>query len=69
MKVSLKKGIRKVVFARSDDVTVVPVCLFQSSDQWRFKKVKTRFGPDMEYPVGPHMAQLRADRLAKELSR
>ena len=62
--VSKKK--RKVVFG--DPITTeVPVCLLQSSDTtWKFKKSK--FGPDMEYPVGPHMALLRAARLAEELS-
>lgn len=61
------KKKRKVVFG--DPITTeVPVCLLQSSDTtWKFKKA-SQFGPDMEYPVGPHMALLRAARLAEELS-
>ena len=62
------KKKRKVVFG--DPITTeVPVCLLQSSDRtWKFKKA-SQFGPDMEYPVGPHMALLRAAQLAAELSR
>ena len=61
------KKRRKVVFG-SPIIKEVPVCLLQSSDTtWKFKKSK--FGPDMEYPVGPHMALLRAAQLAAELSR
>jgi hypothetical protein len=61
------KKRRKVVFG-SPIIKEVPVCLLQSSDTtWKFKKAK--FGPDMEYPVGPHMALLRAAQLAAELSR
>jgi hypothetical protein len=60
------KKKRKVVFVEAT-IKEVPVCLLQSSDTtWKFKKSK--FGPDMEYPVGPHMALLRAARLAEELT-
>lgn len=61
------KKKRKVVFG-SPIIKEVPVCLLQSSDTtWKFKKSK--FGPDMEYPVAPPMAVLRAIRLAEELTR
>lgn len=59
------KKKKKVVFG-SPIIAVVPVCLLQSSDPWKYKKAK--FGPDMEYPVAPPMAVLRAIRLAEELS-
>jgi hypothetical protein len=60
------KKKKKVVFG-SNTIKQVPVCLLQSSDPWKYKKVK--FGPDMEYPVAPPLALLRAVRLAEELSR
>lgn len=66
----LPKKKKKVVFG--DPMTKeVPVCLLQSSDTtWKFNKAK--FGPDMddvEYPVAPPLALLRAVRLAEKLSR
>lgn len=63
----LPKKKRKVVFVEPI-IKEVPICLLQSSDPWKFKTV-TKFGPDMENLVGPHMALLRAARLAAELSR
>jgi hypothetical protein len=63
----LPKKKRKVAFG-TPIITIVPNCLLQSSDQWKYKKA-SQFGPDMEYPVAPPLAMLRALRLAEELSR
>jgi len=60
------KKKKKVVFG-SPTIKEVPNCLLQSSDPWKYNKAK--FGPDMEYPVAPPLALLRAVRLAEELSR
>ena len=59
------KKKRKVVFG-SPAIKEVPNCLLQSSDPWKYKKA-SQFGPDMEYPVAPPMAVLRAKRLEAEL--
>ena len=64
-KTAFPKKKKKVVFG-SATFKEVPVCLLQSSDPWKFKKAK--FGPDMEYPLAPPLALLRAVRLAEELS-
>jgi hypothetical protein len=61
-----KNKKRKVVFG-TPTIKEVPNCLLQSSDQWKYKKA-SQFGQDMEYPVAPHLALLRAVRLAEELS-
>lgn len=62
-------AMKKVVFV--DPICKkVPMCLLQSSDPWKFKKCKVSpFSRDMQYLVGPEMAQLRAAQLAAELSR
>ena len=57
-----------VRFVEEPTVMKVPNCLLQSSDPWKYKKA-SQFGPDMEYPVAPPLALLRAARLAAELSR
>lgn len=62
----LPKKKKKVVFG-SPTIKEVPNCLLQSSDKWKYKK-PSQFGLDMEYLVAPHLALLRAARLAEELS-
>jgi len=68
-KKAFSKNKKKVVFGRTT-FKEVPVCLLQSSDPtWKFKKVKhDQDTPDMEYPLAPPLALLRAVRLAQELS-
>jgi len=68
-KKAFPKKKKKVVFG-STTFKEVPVCLLQSSDRtWKFKKVKHDGDtPDMEYPLAPPLALLRAVRLAEELS-